>query len=152
MIPKWIIVWFIISNILCFYDCAFLLTRPESLKGGSLYWLFSGYTEMYGVADPKYLDMKDGFVLAQCYVNMVEMLFNTLSLFFYFTSSVKNSAMFGLVASVMTCSKTVLYFLMDYFNATVAGLNVFHKTEPLSYFLIFYVGCSQIFQLNSFKR
>ena len=139
MIPKWIMVWFVISNILCIYDCAFLLTRPESMTGGSLYWLFSGYTTGYGVADPKYLDQTDGFVLAQCYVNMVEMLFNTFSLFYYFSSNFKNSALFGLVASVMTCSKTVLYFLMDYLNATVGGQKLFHKTEPFHMFFIFYI-------------
>ena len=52
MLPKWILLWFLITTLACTYDSIFLFLRPRSLEGGDLYDYFSFYTTHYGVADP----------------------------------------------------------------------------------------------------
>jgi hypothetical protein len=89
---------------------------------------------MYGKSDPKYLDQKSGFVLAQTYVNILEMFLGAVGILLHLGGSVQNALLLAFTSNLMTLSKTVLYFLMDFFDATAGGQNVFHKApEPIYY-------------------
>eukprot|EP01080_Neovahlkampfia_damariscottae_P010085 gene10085-2507_t len=139
MLPKWVLLWFLITIFACAYDSAFLILRPRSLEGGDLFKYFSFYTSHYGVADPKYLDMTSGFVFGQCIMNIAEITLALLSFLLHMIGSYKHSLLLGLISSVMTWSKTVLYFLMDYFDATLGGQKTFHMIEPIHYFIYYYL-------------
>jgi hypothetical protein len=89
---------------------------------------------MYGKSDPKYLDQTSGFVLAQTYVNIAEMFLGAVGIFLHLGGSVQNALLLAFTSNLMTLSKTVLYFLMDFFDATAGGQNVFHKApQPIWY-------------------
>ena len=66
--------------------------------------------DLYITVDKSYGEMENGFVIAQSLVNIVEVLFLIIGL-------MKRKSLDGflliLFASVMSCSKTVLYMLVD---------------------------------------
>ena len=100
--PTWIIFWLAVSAILCTYDFSFLLLRPESLPGGKYYNIFSGckktkkkkfltnfliIDDLYVKGDPKYLDMKDPYLMGIVVMNIFEVVLSlfavlTVTLFF----------------------------------------------------------------------
>lgn len=66
--PKWIIIWFIISTSLVFWDAGFCLNRPRSQFGGDLHWIWSPYG-LYETIDLVYgsatYARREGFTGAQ---------------------------------------------------------------------------------------
>lgn len=114
-LPVWVTCWALIGSTVCIWDATYVLTRPRSMKNGDLFDYFRPYAK-YITLDPLYGDLKNGFVVAQSWINLVEIALTFLSLFIYYVIGRKNfAALLLLVASVMTWSKTVLYFVHDHF-------------------------------------
>lgn len=89
--------------------------------GGQLAAFWPGY-DLYETIDNVYSmkawENKLGFPLAQATMNIVENVFNFTYLYLSHSSDENKRAaspVVGLIGVTMTCSKTVLYFLCDYY-------------------------------------
>ncbi|CAO1630978.1 unnamed protein product [Jaminaea pallidilutea] len=115
--------WIFVSSFVVFWDLTYLFFRPLSFKamGGQLAAFWPGY-DLYETIDNVYSmkawENKLGFPLAQATMNIVENVFNFTYLYLSHSSDENKRAaspVVGLIGVTMTCSKTVLYFLCDYY-------------------------------------
>eukprot|EP01116_Phalansterium_solitarium_P016598 TRINITY_DN3882_c0_g1_i1.p1 TRINITY_DN3882_c0_g1~~TRINITY_DN3882_c0_g1_i1.p1 ORF type:complete len:168 (-),score=37.51 TRINITY_DN3882_c0_g1_i1:193-696(-) len=113
MLPFSIKIWLAVTSVVVLWDAGYILNRPESMAGGSLEWVWFPYVDYIKNVDPRYGDLTDGFVIAQARMNIVEVFFQLSALYL---ASRKSTAAYvaTLVGAVMTCSKTVLYFLVEW--------------------------------------
>ncbi|KAI1097283.1 hypothetical protein F4804DRAFT_328052 [Jackrogersella minutella] len=129
------LLWFAFSLPLVVWDTGYVLLRPLTMEGGSLHWpLYTPY-KLYGEVDHVYgwksFEAHNGFTSAQGALNSVETAMYFVYLYIYFTSgaAVKGRAtkvlsgrpaavavLTAFSAAVMTLSKTVLYWLQEYFS------------------------------------
>lgn len=122
IIPKFVTIWIIIASILVTWDAAFVLSRPHSMAGGHLFWLFQPYAKYISV-DLLYGNMKNSFVVAQAWLNIFEILGGVLSLIIYHGSKSANKQNFACLLLLVTCVatfwKTVLYFSHDFLDVAI---------------------------------
>lgn len=85
-IPKALYLWLVLSAIIVIYDAAFIILRPATLKGGSLYHIYWPY-EAYLEFDTLYANMNDSFVVIQSWLNIVEAVFLMLGVGLSISSS-----------------------------------------------------------------
>lgn len=114
--PRWATIWAVLGSLVCIWDATYVLTRPRSMAKGDLFHLFTPYAK-YITLDPLYGNLKNAFVIAQSWMNLVEILLTLFAVFLYHLLGRRNlGCLILLVASVMTWSKTALYFIHDYFQ------------------------------------
>ena len=106
--PKWVSIWLCITTIIVLWDASFVLNRPASFTN-VIWYPYRDYVQV----DKIYGDMEDPFVVAQSYMNLVEVTLNVISLILLRRRKFKQAAVIALVASVMTCSKTIIYHVME---------------------------------------
>ncbi|KAI1457203.1 hypothetical protein F4805DRAFT_457960 [Annulohypoxylon moriforme] len=129
------LLWFGLSLPLVIWDTGYVLLRPLTMEGGSLHWpLYTPY-KLYGEVDHVYgwksFHAHNGFTAAQGSLNVVETLMYLVYVGYYVGKGVsvkgrktkvltgRPAALAVLVAfsaAVMTLSKTVLYWLNEYFS------------------------------------
>ncbi|KAI1771311.1 hypothetical protein F4818DRAFT_429685 [Hypoxylon cercidicola] len=128
--------WLLISLPLVVWDSVYVLFRPWTMEGGPLHWpLYVPYRK-YGEVDHVYgwqaFEARNGFTSAQGSLNVVETAMYCLYLYLYYTAGVRvarsssTKVLTGrpaavavltvFSASVMTLSKTVLYWLQEFFS------------------------------------
>ncbi|KAI1759316.1 hypothetical protein GGR53DRAFT_513905 [Hypoxylon sp. FL1150] len=129
--------WLWISLPLVVWDSVYVLFRPWTMEGGSWHWpLYVPYRK-YGEVDHVYgwkaFDARSGFTSAQGALNVVETAMYCYYLYLYLVSGVRvetgtrrrvvltgrPAALAVLTvfsAAVMTLSKTVLYWLQEFFS------------------------------------
>ncbi|ETW79693.1 hypothetical protein HETIRDRAFT_124417 [Heterobasidion irregulare TC 32-1] len=117
---SWITFWFLASAPVIFWDAGYCFFRPRSMKGGDLHWIWKpyeiyqeiDYVRVYGV---KALAENNGFTNAQSALNIVETLLNLLYAYLAHISHSPIAPAVGFASVTMTLSKTVLYWLNEYF-------------------------------------
>ncbi|KAI0035529.1 hypothetical protein K488DRAFT_16856, partial [Vararia minispora EC-137] len=126
----WISLWFLLTAPIIAWDVGYCFMRPRSMAGGDLHWLWEPYSIyqnvdlVYGVK--AYEDM-DGFTNAQSFMNVIETLLNIYYVYLAHVSASPAATVVGFAAAVMTLSKTVLYWLQEYFCGYCAvGHNTTH--------------------------
>ncbi|PHH80746.1 hypothetical protein CDD82_1537 [Ophiocordyceps australis] len=122
--------WLAISLPLVAWDTGYVLLRPHSMAGGWLHWpLWVPYT-LYGEVDHVYgwkaWEARNGFTGAQAFLNLVETVlylgYLWLALRVVQDGGKGSGRMAGLAvllgfsAAVMTLSKTVLYWMNEYYS------------------------------------
>ena len=123
-IPRFATYWILIGSAICIWDAGFVLNRPRSMPGGDLHWFWVPYAK-YITLDLLYGNMKNAFVVAQTWVNLLEIFTGLLALVLYHTNKGVNvkkanlGAFLLLVASIMTWAKTVLYFAHDHIDSVI---------------------------------
>ncbi|KAL7411528.1 hypothetical protein BDY24DRAFT_417053 [Mrakia frigida] len=118
--PFWISVWFAASTVLVLWDAGYCFLRPRSMVGGDLHWIWAPYS-LYAEVDYIYglpsFNRGDGFTNAQSLMNILESILNLEYL--YLTHPGKKvhatAPLIGFAAVVMTLSKTMLYWLQEYY-------------------------------------
>lgn len=114
--PRWATAWAVLGSMVCIWDATYVLTRPRSMAKGDLFHIFFPYAK-YITLDPLYGNLQNAFVVAQSWMNLVEIFLTLLAVFLYHLAGRRNlGCLVLLVASVMTWSKTVLYFVHDHFE------------------------------------
>lgn len=135
------LIWMAVSLPLVAWDTGYVLLRPHTMPGGSLHWpLYTPYA-LYGEVDHIYgfkqWNARNGFTAAQGALNFIETSMYLAFLYLWqaygrpvegagFTSKSSRKGVVGRVAAwasllafsaaVMTLSKTVLYWLNEYFS------------------------------------
>lgn len=114
----WVSLWFLVTAPIIFWDASYCFMRPRSMAGGDLHWIWTGY-EIYQEVDHVYgvesLLRNDGFPNAQAFLNVVETLLNITYLYLAHVSPTPAAPLIGLTSATMTFSKTLLYWLQEYY-------------------------------------
>lgn len=140
--PWWVTAWAVISSLVCIWDATYVLTRPRSMAKGDLFHIFVPYAR-YITVDPLYGNLKNAFVIGQSYMNYIELTLALFSVILYHLMKRRNLAcLILLIASVMTWSKTVLYFIHDHFERSLNPLEISTKVELWEHLLLFIVPSS----------
>jgi len=137
-IPTWVLLWFLITTPIIFWDVGYCFMRPRSFEGGDLHWLWKPYSIyqnvdlVYGVEAYK---RGDGFTLAQTSLNVVETLMNMYTVYLAGVVGSPSAPLWGFAAATMTLSKTILYWAQEYFcNYCAVGHNT--VTDAIVYWII----------------
>jgi hypothetical protein len=119
--------WLAVSLPLVIWDSVYVLFRPWTMEGGSMYWPLYVPYKLYGTVDHVYgwkaFDAGSGFTAAQGALNVVETLMYLVYAWIYYTRaapaagharaltgrSAAVAVLLAFSAAVMTLSKTVLY-------------------------------------------
>ena len=114
-VPKGLLLWLLISNIIICIDVTFIFNRPESLMGGQyehIYWPYQLYYRF-----DKLFDMNhDPFVVIICWMNLVEAAFAFVGIGLCLAADRGSNlaeALICLLASVMVFWKTVIFLWYD---------------------------------------
>ncbi len=109
-LPRWVLVWFIITAVIQTYDACYVLLGPVSHVGGPLSWLWAGHV-LYGNYDKTYGGTQtDAWGEAQSWLNLVEV----IGLVVVFCNLRKPwVAILGIVIQTATFWKTVAYFTIE---------------------------------------
>jgi len=113
----WVSGWFLLTAPIIFWDASYCLMRPRSMVGGDLHWIwepYSIYQEVDYVYGVKALEENNGFTNAQSFMNIVETLMNVAYAYLAHTGWAP-APVLGIAAATMTLSKTVLYWLVEYY-------------------------------------
>lgn len=114
----WVTLWFILTAPVIFWDVGYCFMRPRSMLGGDLHWIWKPY-EIYQNVDYVYgikaLEENDGFTNAQSFLNVVETLMNLAYVYLAHVSGWSPAPLIGFAAVTMTLSKTILYWLQEYY-------------------------------------
>lgn len=127
--------WLYISLPLVVWDSVYVLFRPWTMEGGPMHWPLYVPYRLYGEVDHVYgwtaFNARSGFTSAQGTLNVVETAMYFFYLYLYFASGVRVAGRSAKVltgrpaalavltvfsAAVMTLSKTVLYWLQEFFS------------------------------------
>ncbi|KAK3903184.1 hypothetical protein C8A05DRAFT_43532 [Staphylotrichum tortipilum] len=128
-----LLLWLGVSLPLVAWDTAYMLLRPLTMPGGSLHWPlwvpYALYGEVDGMYGFKQWHLRNPFAAAQSLLNLVESLLYLLYLALWWsngrqaTPGARRSiggrlgaatALLGFSAAVMTVSKTILYWVLEY--------------------------------------
>lgn len=117
-----------LTTLIVSWDAGYCFMRPRSLPGGDLSWIWKPYNDFpYGEIDYLYgwkaFNEKDGFTAAQALLNVVEILLAIGYLYLRHISPRNKpfqkyhavAPLVGFAGAIMTASKTILYFLQEYF-------------------------------------
>ncbi|KAI0455340.1 hypothetical protein F5B21DRAFT_194085 [Xylaria acuta] len=138
------IFWLAVSLPLVAWDCGYVLLRPRTMAGGDLHWPLWAPYALYGEVDHVYgwkaFNANSGFTGAQGFLNVVETVMYAYYALAYYQNAVsvggrkvvvgRQAAVAVLVAfsaAVMTLSKTVLYWLCEYYSGFD---NIGHNSLP----------------------
>ncbi|KAF8547784.1 hypothetical protein OG21DRAFT_1424211 [Imleria badia] len=114
----WITLWFLLTAPVVLWDATYCFTRPRSMVGGDLHWIWEPYgiyqdvDYVYGL---KSLEENNGFTNAQSLLNLVETSLNLAYVYLAHVSSWSGAPLVGFAAATMTLSKTVLYWAQEYY-------------------------------------
>ncbi|RWA14520.1 hypothetical protein EKO27_g626 [Xylaria grammica] len=125
--------WLAISLPLVVWDSGYVFMRPRSMPGGDLHWPLWVPYALYGEIDHVYgwkaFNAGSGFTSGQGFLNVLETLLYIYYVAVYFQNAIpvggakvvvgRKAAISVLVAfsaAVMTLSKTILYWLCEYYS------------------------------------
>ncbi|KAI0199626.1 hypothetical protein F4808DRAFT_432314 [Astrocystis sublimbata] len=125
--------WLAVSLPLVAWDCGYVLLRPRTMPGGDLHWPlytpYAIYSEVDYVYGWKAFNAKSGFTGAQGFLNVVETLMYIYYAFVWYQNAVPvggrkvvvgrkaaTAVLVAFSAGIMTLSKTVLYWLCEYYS------------------------------------
>ncbi|KZV73388.1 hypothetical protein PENSPDRAFT_648925 [Peniophora sp. CONT] len=115
---SWISLWFLITAPVIAWDVGYCFARPRSFVGGDLHWIWEPYG-LYQNVDYVYglpaFERGDGFTNAQSLMNVVETVLNLHYLYLAHVRASPIAPVVGFATAVMTLSKTLLYWLQEYF-------------------------------------
>ncbi|EGY22156.1 uncharacterized protein VDAG_03594 [Verticillium dahliae VdLs.17] len=146
--------WLAISLPLVAWDTGYVMLRPHSMPGGAwhapLWTPYELYGRIDGVYGIKAYEAGDGFTAAQAFLNIVETLMYLAYLWLCLRRGAPSPAegpagrrvvtgreggsavLIGFSAAVMTLSKTVLYWMKEYYSGFAY---IGHNTAPDLIFL-----------------
>jgi hypothetical protein len=112
-LPTLVVLWFVVNAIVVACDMLYVILRPATHPGGKYgdmipfkYWhLYTLYDKRYGTDD-------DAWCLVQSYLNGAEVFLQFVAIV-YSIGGNRKGLMWGLIVSIMTLYKTVIYFAME---------------------------------------
>eukprot|EP01127_Copromyxa_protea_P018115 TRINITY_DN5628_c0_g1_i2.p1 TRINITY_DN5628_c0_g1~~TRINITY_DN5628_c0_g1_i2.p1 ORF type:complete len:176 (-),score=38.26 TRINITY_DN5628_c0_g1_i2:20-547(-) len=113
--PLWLSLWAVVSSLVCLWDAGFVLSRPDSMEGGKLAWIWAPYPAYYNV-DRSYADLENVWTITQSYGNIIEIVFCLFAFILSLSSSAEtqlNSVLLIIITSTMTLWKTILYWIQE---------------------------------------
>lgn len=130
-VPKWVCIWVLFSSIIVTWDVGFVLNRPHSIKNP----IWSASYSIYTSVDTLYSDEQDEFLYSVALINILEVALSIISLLIFCSRNFKAAAILIIVVSTMTCSKTLLYFMME----AVGGFKHTRQNDYVTLFTFYLV-------------
>lgn len=116
-VPKPVLLWIFVSNIIVCIDAFFVLNRPHTLKGGKYFdyfYLYQHYTKF----DTLYLMNEDKFVIIQSWLNVCEAIISFFAVFLCLSNcKIKKSvgAVLCFLVSAFVFWKTIIFVWYDHY-------------------------------------
>ncbi|XP_070197665.1 uncharacterized protein [Littorina saxatilis] len=107
-LPGWMLAWFYATAVVCTWDASFIILRPWTLPGGSLFPYWSPYS-LYIAVDQRYKDVNDPFVYGISLFNYLEVALNVITIILHYRNS-RHTIPLAFTVTVMTFWKTLFYF------------------------------------------
>ena len=107
-IPKWIMIWLILSMLIVSWDVLFVLLRPVSFTVA----LWQPYAK-YILIDKSYADLNNSFVVTQAIMSLVEIMIGLIGIFYYLTKRGKVASLLIFSSQLLTLAKTILIFFLE---------------------------------------
>ena len=136
LVPKSILLWIFVSNIVVCIDAFFVLNRPETLKGGKYYGFFAPY-ENYYKFDTLYQMNEDSFVVIQSWLNVCEAIISFIACVLCLSNCTIKKALGAVLCfttSTMVFWKTVIFVWYDHDWLSEAAKN-FSPESLICYYL-----------------
>ncbi|KAK4118419.1 hypothetical protein N657DRAFT_651327 [Parathielavia appendiculata] len=149
-----ILLWMAVSLPLVAWDTAYMLLRPHTMPGGSLHWPLWVPYALYGEVDHMYgfkqWHLRNPFAAAQSLMNLVEtvLYLGYLGMWYWYGQPGARgerravggrvgawTLLLGFSAAVMTVSKTVLYWVLEY----CSGFDNIGQNDPWTLFWLWIV-------------
>ncbi|KAL0489186.1 3-beta-hydroxysteroid-Delta(8),Delta(7)-isomerase [Acrasis kona] len=113
-IPRWIVIWLILGNLIAGWDALYVVLRPLSADGGILSFFFPAH-KLYILRDKRYADDVDAFVVAQAVIGLSEVILSlfAVGLQWYSVKRRPLACLLALIACVMTSAKTIMYVAIE---------------------------------------
>ena len=128
-VPKWVCIWVLFSSIIVTWDVGFVLNY--SIKNP----IWSASYSIYTSVDTLYSDEQDEFLYSVALINILEVALSIISLLIFCSRNFKAAAILIIVVSTMTCSKTLLYFMME----AVGGFKHTRQNDYVTLFTFYLV-------------
>lgn len=107
-LPRWILVWFLVTIPIMLWDGLFILCRPASLPGGALDWIWGAYRP-YLAVDLRYANPQNTLVVAFAWANLLEMLLSIVVCIRHVQHR-SDAWLWAFTVALITLTKTFLYF------------------------------------------
>lgn len=111
-LPRWIVIWLLISMLIVFWDVTFVLFRPASFAEGALGLIYIPYAK-YIKIDTSYADMNNAFVVAQSIMSLFEIALGLIALYLNYRRVFLAACLFAFSSQLLTATKTILIFLLE---------------------------------------
>ncbi|KAJ6446791.1 C6 transcription factor [Purpureocillium lavendulum] len=142
------LLWMAVSLPLVVWDTVYVLGRPHTMEGGWLHWPLWVPYKLYGEVDHVYgwkaVHARNGFTAAQGFLNAIETAMYVAYVAAWWAARRRNAegrlegrdgalaVLVGFSAAVMTLSKTVLYWMNEYYSGfDNIGHNALAQLIPL---------------------
>lgn len=130
-IPLWAVVWLTISAVIQTYDACYVLLGPLSHDGGPLAGMWPGHV-FYGTFDHRYADF-DSFGSAQSWANLLEVV---VIVWVLFHAKRWSGVVVGLIVTVATFWKTVIYFLVEISSGLEMTRQALERGDILGFLMV----------------
>jgi len=112
-LPRWVILWLIISTVIVLWDAAFVLCRPASFPGGDLGFLWSFAYETYLAVDRSYADVANHTIAAFAVMSILEACVVCVAVIADRKGRGYLAHLLVMLVTSLTGAKTMLFFLVD---------------------------------------
>ena len=111
-LPRWVFWWLAISTVVI-WDALFVLCRPASFPDGDLGFIWSFAYTIYMAVDLSYADVTNHVIEAMAIRSLLEACIVGIALTLDKRSASHKAHLLALLAAALTCSKTMLFFLVE---------------------------------------
>lgn len=126
-LPRWVILWSVISIAVVLWDTLFVVLRPMSMEGGALSFLWLPYSQ-YVTVDLSYGNPSDPFTLVQAIMSQFEIAVLAVGIVFNAFRQTGLATLLVFFSCSLTWAKTTLIFLQEW----ASGLaNVGHNSAEV---------------------
>ena len=115
-LPRWVVLWMGLSTLVVIWDALFILFRPASFPGGSLGFIWEFGYVLYMEVDRAYADQSNTYLHALATMSLVEACIVAWGLYAHKLQKNHQAHLLILVAASLTCAKTMLFILVEYWS------------------------------------
>ena len=115
-LPRWVVLWMTISTLIVLWDALFILLRPLSFPGEALGFIWEFGYVLYMEVDRAYADQGNTYLHAMAMMSFVEAVVVAAGLYAHKLDRNREAHLLILVASSLTCAKTMLFVLVEFWS------------------------------------
>ncbi|GMT13923.1 hypothetical protein PFISCL1PPCAC_5220 [Pristionchus fissidentatus] len=111
LLPKWVVIWLVVSTVLCVMDVFYTMMRPMTNRGGGVLATLYEPWNIYADVDYRYADKADLVTMATGRVMTIEIVMNIAAIFMNNRQS-RHTVLTVFTSSAFVFWKTVWYMVL----------------------------------------